>query len=561
MVISATFDAGLEGWTVNNGTEAYMATGGNPTGHITGAEGGGGIWAYLASAAFLGDLESYYGGTLTFDMKQDVLTSQYYDEADVILTGGGYTIVNDAGDNPGTDWTSYSLDLELGGGWRIGSASGRIATEAEIRAVLADLTSFSIRGEFVSGTTGDFSALDNVVLTEGIPIPWDGNAPTITSTFDTDIDGWSFIADVREFRQVDVGGNPDGYLEGVDYATGEVWYFVAAEKFLGDKSAFYGGTLSFDLRQSSLSSQFDANDVVLIGGGITLVLNHAHPGTDWTNYSLDLSTASDWRVGTESGAVATEVEIRTVLANLTALHIRGEYVSGSDTGALDNVIMQAAENVQRFTPPNLATPVDSYTTLEAAIADAASGDRIKVLTPALPSTSSGGVAVDVNDLTIEGAHPYAEALQLSGTARKLTLAGTSQFDVTGTAGSDTIIGNEGANTILGGSSGDDLRGAGGADEIRGGAYADTIRAGNGNDTVYGDNGLDVIYLQSGRDVFHDNDQEGPFGHDLIYGWTGQDTILARGGNDTIWAGQDADSVEGGIGDDQIHGGSYGDTIK
>lgn len=70
----------------------------------------------------------------SFDLRQDVTTNQY-DQDDVVLTCGGITLAIDFGDNPGADWTSYLVDLSVGGGWKIGTANGRVATEVEIRAV------------------------------------------------------------------------------------------------------------------------------------------------------------------------------------------------------------------------------------------------------------------------------------------------------------------------------------------------------------------------------------------------------------------------------------------
>ena len=43
--------------------------------------------------------------------------------------------------------------------------------------------------------------------------------------------------------------------------------------------------------------QFNDSDVVLIGGGLTLVFDTAaNPGTNWTTYQVPLLESAGWRV-------------------------------------------------------------------------------------------------------------------------------------------------------------------------------------------------------------------------------------------------------------------------
>lgn len=123
-----------------------------------------------------------------------------------------------------------------------------------------------------------------------------------------------------------------------DRATGGIWYWDAPATYHGDISAYYGGTLSFDLFQASTSSQINHEDIFISGGGLTLAFDTAvNPGTNWTSYEVSLSTLSPWQIGNLSGPAATEEQIMTVLADVTDLRIRGEYRNGSDSGGLDNV--------------------------------------------------------------------------------------------------------------------------------------------------------------------------------------------------------------------------------
>jgi len=169
---------------------------------------------------------------------------------------------------------------------------------------------------------------------------------TINSWFTDDADGWALAGDAGAPEYVETGGNPGGHICADDDVSGNTWYFDAPAKFLGDRSAAYGGDLQFDLKQSSTSSQFDNHDVVLRDGSRAVVYDFgnatAHPRTNWTHYSVPLDATADgwtWESGEPVGATAFE----NVLANLTALQIRGEYVSGSDRGCLDNVQLPASD--------------------------------------------------------------------------------------------------------------------------------------------------------------------------------------------------------------------------
>lgn len=168
----------------------------------------------------------------------------------------------------------------------------------------------------------------------------------VNSTFEADDDGWTIAGDATSPEYAATGGNPGGHICADDNVAGNAWYFSAPSAFLGDRSAYYNGTLRFDLNQSSTSNQFDNHDVILRNSSTDIVYDFgdasAHPGTNWTGYSIPLSATDDnWTDG--SGDPVSEAGFRTLLGNLTQLRIRGEYVSGSDRGCLDNVHLSADE--------------------------------------------------------------------------------------------------------------------------------------------------------------------------------------------------------------------------
>lgn len=191
----------------------------------------------------------------------------------------------------------------------------------------------------------------------------DGSAvgkTNVSSTFDADDGGWLISGDAQgesaEPTFISEGGSPGGHICAKDDAAGGTWYFSAPSRFLGPMDNYYNGTLTFDLKQSSTSSQFDQTDIELQNGTHTIVYDFGdestHPGENWTSYSIPLSATDDaWSFA--SGSAISATEFRRVLANLTALRIRGEYVSGSDRGCLDSVRLEADTETGEGSPPEM----------------------------------------------------------------------------------------------------------------------------------------------------------------------------------------------------------------
>lgn len=175
-----------------------------------------------------------------------------------------------------------------------------------------------------------------------------------TSNFNVDTEGWLVVGDAGGIVMPvhhPTGGNPTGYISSVDEGSGGTWYFSAPKKFLGNKSWFYGKTLSFDLKQTHTSSQFNDDDIIIEGNGIILAFNTSNnPKTTWTSYSAVLKENAGWRIGNRNGRAPTESQFRTVLCNVKRLWIRGEFIDGADEGSLDNAVIDGTDCV-----PNLFT--------------------------------------------------------------------------------------------------------------------------------------------------------------------------------------------------------------
>ncbi|WP_222919497.1 alkaline phosphatase D family protein [Natrinema sp. SYSU A 869] len=172
----------------------------------------------------------------------------------------------------------------------------------------------------------------------------------VESTFDEDGDGWLISQNGGSNHPVyrESGGNSGGHVSDEENQGGVAWYYQAPFKFLGDREEFYGGSLSFDVRQVQIDRQFDAEpveggDVLLANGDTKLVYEfrgpESTPGEEWTDFEVPLSADATWINLTSQELLATEERLREVLGNLEALRIRGEYRSGDDTSYLDNVVL------------------------------------------------------------------------------------------------------------------------------------------------------------------------------------------------------------------------------
>ena len=134
------------------------------------------------------------------------------------------------------------------------------------------------------------------VAVAGLLVTSAAAAPLVSSTFNRTAEGWLVAGDSTSATPTHAatGGNPGGYISAEDSVAGGVTYWVAPAKFRGDQGGAYGGLLTFSLRQDNASSQFDAEDVIIEGDGLTLVHNNAaNPAVapNWTTYRVRLRPA------------------------------------------------------------------------------------------------------------------------------------------------------------------------------------------------------------------------------------------------------------------------------
>lgn len=176
--VSSTFDTDADNWLVVDTpdpgpgtppqilatyTPTYFASGGDPGGYISIVDPTQGPTFYwYAPPKFLGDQGAYYGKRLSFDIA-DSGGSSYFMAPDVILVGAGLTLeyALNASDYPINEGFVH-VAVPLNEVRWTDATDGTSATATQMQAVLAQLGTLMIRGEYLDGP--DTGSLDNVTL-------------------------------------------------------------------------------------------------------------------------------------------------------------------------------------------------------------------------------------------------------------------------------------------------------------------------------------------------------------------------------------------------------------
>ncbi|HMJ70118.1 MAG TPA: FG-GAP-like repeat-containing protein [Cyclobacteriaceae bacterium] len=169
----------------------------------------------------------------------------------------------------------------------------------------------------------------------------------ITSTFDTDADGWTFLnsATPVTVTHQPANGNPGGFAS-VTYSSNvnlTTQHWIAPSKFLGSHLVrSLGMQLKFNLQQS-IAGVGAGYDVRIESGGTFIYLSGIPKpavAPAWTSYSFTLDETGGWYYS--AGAiVATRAHIKSILSNVTSIEIRGTYgTNGAYISGLDNVILE-----------------------------------------------------------------------------------------------------------------------------------------------------------------------------------------------------------------------------
>jgi hypothetical protein len=165
----------------------------------------------------------------------------------------------------------------------------------------------------------------------------EAGAATISSDFSADLDGWTISSGSGALSYSATGGNPGGYLF-VDNAEGSIIVrAIAPAKFLGNLSAYDGGTLRFDgnlLSKGSVPFYPPYGQVrISTSGGTPATLDIAPSDPSigvWTTYGVSLDAAT-WG--------QTPARWAEILANVTEIAVVLEAVSGLETNGFDNFVL------------------------------------------------------------------------------------------------------------------------------------------------------------------------------------------------------------------------------
>ncbi|MCX6551925.1 MAG: hypothetical protein NTY02_13175 [Acidobacteria bacterium] len=112
--------------------------------------------------------------------------------------------------------------------------------------------------------------------------------------------------------------------------------------YLGNKIAYYGGRLTYELKSEGTGPLLDEPEVILVGSGLTLVYDKPLTvAAGWNSRAVPL-TASGWTFREPKGRAATPEEFERALSSVAALRINGEFRTGTDTGWLAAVSMEPA---------------------------------------------------------------------------------------------------------------------------------------------------------------------------------------------------------------------------
>ena len=159
-----------------------------------------------------------------------------------------------------------------------------------------------------------------------------------SSSFNNGSDGW------RVGELFGMGGGraaafqANGFVQTSDaYGWNAYW---APSEYLGDKSSYYGSTMSLDLRVSDVNDVF--HPMLVISDGTTrLQYRTDAPGTSWETYVIPLSE-DGWemaRVDGQAGAPVSHALFMQVLSNLAFVHFDADWKSSGGHVDLDNVSM------------------------------------------------------------------------------------------------------------------------------------------------------------------------------------------------------------------------------
>ncbi len=185
-----------------------------------------------------------------------------------------------------------------------------------------------------------------------------GARADITSTFDTDSEGWQ-AANVSTSTFLPIEPNRPttwnaGHIEASEsmFTQSGAFILLAPQKYNGDLSGYLGGTVSYRLSDDTHDVGIVQPNLLLVGTDVAtgnlLAIGYATtaPDPSGTNYTIPLS-ASGWI--TSSLQPVTATQFSSVLSHLVGFGIGADWTSNAtDFVTLDNVRVAAVPEPATF---------------------------------------------------------------------------------------------------------------------------------------------------------------------------------------------------------------------
>ncbi len=172
--------------------------------------------------------------------------------------------------------------------------------------------------------------------------------PWTKSTFQTGPEGWATCGDATVLAWQEPTASARGCVLLSDLKEGLTGSFLAPAQFLGNKAGAYGGAFSFALKTTEGVDLHPSWDVRLVGADRSLSFDLPDPAVNrWTPRLARLTEDAGWRVGAPNGPPATREDLLSVLGDLKAILINGEFHYGSDTTMIDDVVLSIRPDLDR----------------------------------------------------------------------------------------------------------------------------------------------------------------------------------------------------------------------
>jgi len=172
----------------------------------------------------------------------------------------------------------------------------------------------------------------------------------ITSTFDTDTEGW-VVTDVNNQGPQTItfnasGGNPGGFASAVITSIyGHYW--TSPAKFNGNVAyRSYGQLLRYDLQINVTPTVHGFYGDVMIEASSGQRIIYTHPdfptiSPGWQSFSVRLDETANWKWSGANGPTASRQQIMSVLTDVKGIRICGQYTNTQPIiSGIDNVILE-----------------------------------------------------------------------------------------------------------------------------------------------------------------------------------------------------------------------------